>query len=126
MNIIVDTAVPTPAYDQIRQQVASMVASGVLAPGTRLPTIQQLANDLELAPGTVARGYKELERDGIVISRRRTGTMISEAPPRAPRRAVAAELDAAAQRFVITARQLGAEPHTALAAVERLLTTTAR
>jgi GntR family transcriptional regulator len=121
MNIAVDAAAPTPAYEQIRQQIACMVGSGVLFPGTRLPTIQQLANDLELAPGTVARAYKELERDGVVISRRRAGTTISEAPPRAASRAIAAELEEAAQRFVITARQLGADPDHALSEVRRLL-----
>ena len=121
MNITVDAAAPTPAYEQIRQQIAYMVGSGVLVPGTRLPTIQQLANDLELAPGTVARAYKELERDGAVVSRRRAGTTISEAPPRASRRAIAAELEEAAQRFAITARQLGADPEVALSEVRRLL-----
>jgi DNA-binding transcriptional regulator YhcF (GntR family) len=121
MNVVVDATAPTPAYEQIRQQIACMVGSGVLSPGTRLPTIQQLANDLELAPGTVARAYKELERDGVVISRRRAGTTISEAPPRAAHRAIAAELEEAAQRFVLSARQLGADPDHALSEVRRLL-----
>ena len=56
--ITVDTASGVPPYEQIRDQVSRMIASGVLPPGTRLPTIQQLANDLQLAPGT---GRAELQ-----------------------------------------------------------------
>ena len=45
MNVVVDAMAATPPYEQIRAQVARMVGGGVLAPGARLPTIQQLAND---------------------------------------------------------------------------------
>jgi DNA-binding transcriptional regulator YhcF (GntR family) len=112
--IAVDISSGVPPYEQIRDQVSRMIASGVLSPGARLPTIQQLANDLQLAPGTVARGYKELERDGLVVSRRRRGTSVAEHPERAPAREIRAEVDAAIERFVLQVRQLGAEPSEAL------------
>ena len=121
MNVTIDPDAGTPPYEQIRTQVARMVGGGVLAPGARLPTIQQLANDLALAPGTVARAYKELERDGIVVSKRRKGTMISDAPPKVSTREIRAELDAAAQRFALEIRQLGADHDDALGRVRRLL-----
>lgn len=121
MNVVVDAAAATPPYEQIRAQVARMVGGGVLAPGARLPTIQQLANDLALAPGTVARAYKELERDGIVVSKRRKGTTVADAPPKVPTREIREELDAAVQRFALAVRQLGADPDDALGKVRRLL-----
>ena len=121
MILTVDAGAPTPPYEQIRTQIARMVGGGVLAPGTRLPTIQQLANDLALAPGTVARAYKELERDGVVVSRRRAGTTVAAAPPKVPTREIRQELDAAVERFALTVRQLGADPDDALGRVRRLL-----
>jgi GntR family transcriptional regulator len=119
--LAVDTASGVPAYEQIREQVSRMIASGVLPAGARLPTIQQLANDLHLAPGTVARGYKELEREGLVISRRRKGTVVADRPDRAPTREIREELDTAIERFVLQVRQLGGDPADALVRAQALL-----
>jgi len=119
--LTVDATGATPPYEQIRAQISRMVGGGVLAPGARLPTIQQLANDLALAPGTVARAYKELERDGVVVSRRRAGTTVAAAPPKVPAREIREELDAAVERFALEVRQLGADPDDALGRVRRLL-----
>jgi len=119
--LTVDATAATPPYEQIRAQIARMVGGGVLTPGTRLPTIQQLANDLALAPGTVARAYKELERDGVVVSRRRAGTTVAAAPPKVPAREIREELDAAVERFALAVRQLGADPDDALGRAQRLL-----
>ncbi len=121
MILAVDGAAGTPPYEQIRAQIARMVGGGVLAPGARLPTIQQLANDLALAPGTVARAYKELERDGIVVSKRRRGTSVAEAPPKMPTKEIRDELDAAVERFALAIRQLGADHDDALGKARRLL-----
>ena len=120
--LAVDAGAATPPYEQIRAQISRMVGGGVLAPGARLPTIQQLANDLALAPGTVARAYKELERDGVVVDRaprrhhRGGGTA-----RRCPHREIREELDAAVERFALEVRQLGADPDDALGRVRRLL-----
>ncbi len=121
MILTVDVESAVPPYEQIRAQVARMVASGVLAPGTRLPTIQQLAHDLGLAPGTVARAYRELERAEVVHSRRRRGTVVADSPPRADGRAIARALDEAAERFAVEVRQLGADPVVALERVRSVL-----
>ncbi len=121
MILAVDAAAPTPPYEQVRMQIARMVGGGVLAPGTRLPTIQQLANDLALAPGTVARAYRELERDGVVVSRRRAGTTVAAAPPRVPAREIREELDAAVERFALAVRQLGADADDALRRARQML-----
>ena len=54
-----------------------MVATDRLSPGERLPTVRQLATNLALSPGTVARAYLELEREGVVESRRGGGTVVA-------------------------------------------------
>jgi DNA-binding transcriptional regulator YhcF (GntR family) len=119
--VTVDTTSGVPPYEQVREQVARMIGAGVLVPGARLPTIQQLANDLQLAPGTVARAYKELEREGLVVSRRRRGTVVAERPARLPAREVREQLDIAVARFALQVHQLGADPDAALDRARALL-----
>ena len=68
---------PTPPFEQLRSQVALRVAAGELAPGTRLPTVRALAAELGLAAGTVARAYRELEADGVVVTEGRHGTFVA-------------------------------------------------
>jgi GntR family transcriptional regulator len=78
VNITVDVRSGVPPFEQIRTQIATFVTTGLLAAGTRLPTIRALAADLGVAAGTVARAYSELETAGLVTSRRRTGTVVAE------------------------------------------------
>lgn len=68
---------PTPPFEQVRRQLAALVASGALAPDQRLPPVRQLAADLGLAVGTVARAYRELEEAGAVTTRRGAGTRVA-------------------------------------------------
>ncbi|MGB7981583.1 MAG: GntR family transcriptional regulator [Candidatus Nanopelagicales bacterium] len=72
--ISLDLTSPVPPFEQIRGQVADLVRSGDLADGQRLPTVRQLAADLRVAPGTVARAYAQLEAEGLVRSQRSRGT----------------------------------------------------
>lgn len=113
MIIEVDATSAIPVYEQIRLQVTRMAATGVLAEGTRLPTIRQLANDLGLAKGTVARAYSLLESHKVVQSNGPRGTFI-EALPDVPAADRVAELREAAESYVVAARQLGVNLPTAL------------
>lgn len=76
-SVSVDISSGVPPYEQIRSQIASLIAAGALAAGSRLPTVRDLAADLGVAVGTVVRAYRELESAGLVVSRRRTGTMVA-------------------------------------------------
>jgi GntR family transcriptional regulator len=115
----VDTSSPIPPYEQIRAQVAAFVAAGTLAPGSRLPSVRQLAADLGLAAGTVARAYRELEATGVVETRRRTGTHVAAQPMVASPPGDA--LSDLAGRFVAEATAAGATPDEILTAVARKL-----
>jgi DNA-binding transcriptional regulator YhcF (GntR family) len=75
--LVVDPRSATPPFEQIRVQIIDLVRSGDLAPETRLPTVRKLASDLGLAPNTVARAFRELERDGVVETRGRHGTFVA-------------------------------------------------
>lgn len=68
----------TPPYEQLRRQIAAYVAAGELAAGDRLPPVRQLARDLGIAPGTVARAYSELEAQAVVTTSR-AGTVVASA-----------------------------------------------
>ncbi len=111
-DLLIDTASSTPAWEQLRDQLSRYIAGGQLGVGTRLPAIRQLAGDLGLAPGTVARAYTELERDGLVRTRRPQGTFVTDHAPGAP--ALLARL---AETFAQQAQQLGAGPAEAVRAL---------
>lgn len=65
-------------YEQIVEQVREGIATGRLRPGERLPTVRELADQLGIAPGTVARAYSELERQSIVVTQGARGTRVAE------------------------------------------------
>ncbi|MET4058654.1 GntR family transcriptional regulator [Arthrobacter sp. UYP6] len=118
-RITVDLKSPIPPYEQIREQVSALAAHGVLSPGDRLPTIRMLASDLGVAPGTVARAYKELESAGIVTAMRRRGTVITArahrpTPTGAVLPAVPPAVAAAVARLVQAARSAGLDQQSLL------------
>ena len=75
--ISIDAHSAIPPYEQLRAQFMADVQSGALAAGTRIPTVRKLAEDLGLAPNTVARAYRELEADGFIETRGRNGSFVS-------------------------------------------------
>jgi DNA-binding transcriptional regulator YhcF (GntR family) len=79
LPLTVDPASTTAPFEQVRTQLAALVAQGDLAPGTKLPTVRQLAADLGLAANTVARAYRELEADGVLATYGRRGTFVRSA-----------------------------------------------
>jgi len=119
----VDLNSAVPPFEQIRAQIAQQAAAGSLPPGTRLPSIRQLSSDLSLAPGTVARAYRELEVTGIISSRGRHGSFIATGAGSAPaaERERANELRAAAAEYARRAGQLGAGPGEAVLVLRQLL-----
>lgn len=67
----------SPLFAQIVEQVRQLVATNRLKPGERLPTVREMADSLEVSPGTVVRAYLDLEKQGIIQSRRGAGTVVS-------------------------------------------------
>ena len=116
LRVVIDLGTGVAPYEQIRAQVVALVAAGRLAPGDRLPTIRALATDLGLAPGTVARAYRELEESGVVTTRRRAGTVVAAGVS-------PADVDArrAARDLVATARASGLSDARVLALVRDAL-----
>jgi DNA-binding transcriptional regulator YhcF (GntR family) len=115
MQVQIDSASSTPVYEQLRDQLVRLITGGQLPSGMRLPAIRQLAADLGIAPGTVARTYQELERDGLLRSRRPQGTFVA---PGAAGRRQSALLQGLADRFSEQARQLGVDSEEAVRALQ--------
>ena len=67
-----------PIYRQIIDQVKNLVAAGRLKPGDEMPPIRGLAQQLIINPNTVARAYRELEAQGVLVSRQGSGTVVAD------------------------------------------------
>ena len=109
-RIVIDLGTATPPYEQVKTQIASLIAVGELHTGARLPTIRSLAGDLGVAAGTVARAYKELEAVGLVTSNRRQGTVVSgyrQAPAESQTQPPAPEVLAAVDQLLDAGEQAG-------------------
>src|SRR5271168_2420252 len=67
-----------PVYRQLIDQVQAAVAAGALATGDQLPTVRQVAVDLEINPNTVMRAYREMEIRGLLDTQQGTGTFVAD------------------------------------------------
>jgi DNA-binding transcriptional regulator YhcF (GntR family) len=120
VHLVVDPGDPTPPYEQLRRQLRDLVETGGLRPGDRLPPLRQLAGDLGLAVGTVARTYRELEAAGLLVSRRGGGTRVAERAGPAPEVERADRLAGLAEAYLTRARALGCSDADAVEQVRRL------
>jgi len=74
----VDPTSELPVFEQIQTQVVDRVVSGALPAGARLPPVRVLADELGVAPGTVAKAYRALEQEGFVVTAGRHGTVVAD------------------------------------------------
>ena len=73
----------TPIYAQLEQGIRAAIATGRLGSGAQLPTVRQLAVELRINANTVARVYGDLERSGVLETRRGVGSFVSGTPAQA-------------------------------------------
>jgi DNA-binding transcriptional regulator YhcF (GntR family) len=114
--LTVDPRSAVPPFEQLRVQLLEQVQSGELAFGAKLPTVRRLAEDLGLAPGTIARTYRELEQNGIIQTRGRNGTFVAWSRDEAERL-----VQDAAHAYADRIRSLGFDSDRAVAIVQRAL-----
>lgn len=114
LTFSIDSASSTAPFEQVRTQIVAGVRSGALIAGTKLPTVRALAATLELAPNTVAKAYRELEHDGVIETRGRSGTFVAAAGDPST-----GAVQLAATAYVAAARRAGIDDDTALAYVRR-------
>jgi GntR family transcriptional regulator len=81
--LTVDPRDSTPIYAQLERGVRAAIATGRLRPGEQLPTVRQMAVDLQVNANTVARVYADLERSGVIETKRGVGSFITASPAQA-------------------------------------------
>ena len=59
---------PRPIYEQLEEKLRRLILSGAIAEGEKLPSVRELAQQLAINPNTIQRAYRELERDGYIVS----------------------------------------------------------
>lgn len=74
--ILIDYKSRTPIYEQIIENVKTLIISGVLERDAQLPSVRQLAQELAINPNTIQRAYAELEREGIIYSLKGKGSFV--------------------------------------------------
>lgn len=110
--VTLDARDATPIYAQLERGLRAAIAAGRLKPGDQLPTVRQLAVDLRVNANTVARVYSELERAGVLETRRGVGSFVLATAEQArPRKEHDRRLRALATRVLADAAEAGFTPH---------------
>ena len=116
MLITLDLSDERPIYQQIVDEVRRALVLGTLAPEDPLPSVRALAAELRVNPNTVQQAYRELERAGIIYSRRGQGTFAAPGAGADERGTLIRDV---AERALKDARRYGIEPHELAEAILR-------
>ena len=103
--IIIDHTSKTPIYEQIKVQILSLITSGVLAPGDKLPSLRNLAADLSLNFNTIKKVFAQLEADGVIVTVQGKGCFVADTAK--DNRAVLDRAENALREAITTARASG-------------------
>jgi len=110
-----------PFYVQLVQQVRRALLFGVLKAGDRLPTVKEVVAQVAINPNTVLRAYRDLEHDGVVISRPGLGTFVSATPPASMAKDQYRSVRADLERSIRRARALGLDEDTLASLFQHVL-----
>ena len=106
ISLRLDSRSGVPPYLQIAQQVRHAMVAGILKPGDQLPTVKEVVTQLAVNPNTVFKGYRELEREGLVEGRPGAGTFVRRLPA-GPHPGAHAALARSLAQWVARARAAG-------------------
>lgn len=118
--IAVDPDIELPPYQQIEEQIRAAIQRGDLLQGASLPTVRQLADDLNVAPNTVARAYADLQQEGWLLSEGRRGTRVADRIPTTDKRVRSSVLRESLERAVASLVSRGYSRNEILSELRRL------
>ncbi|MFC4623542.1 GntR family transcriptional regulator [Comamonas nitrativorans] len=122
MNLHIEPAAPEPIYRQIVGQVTRLVAAGQCPPGTRLPSVRDVAAAHAINPMTVSKAYTQLEAQGVLERQRGKGMVVAAQPQeQRPQAERLGALAPALHALALQARQLGLPPAAVLEALHACL-----
>lgn len=107
MNLSVTLSSGEPIYQQIKEQIKKQILSGRLKEGEPLPSIRNLAHDLQISVITTKRAYDELEQEGLVVSVAGKGTFVSDNNKEAIREVKYRQLEDAIRKIAAESKALG-------------------
>jgi GntR family transcriptional regulator len=111
-----------PIYAQIVEQIQEKLLTGDIHAGDQLPTVRQMAHDLDVNFNTVARAYRLLDEGGLISTQQGRGTYIMEIPSQDHRLKLDKEvLEGMTRRYLIEADRLGFDPDSVSALVQKML-----
>ena len=116
--IIIDHNSKTPIYEQIKVQILSLITSGVLAPGDKLPSLRTMAAELSLNFNTIKKVFAQLEEDGVIITVQGKGCFVADTAK--DNRAVLDRAEAALREAITVARSSGVDRETARRMLEEV------
>jgi len=77
MQIRIDNASDRPVYQQIIDHVKRDIALGRIIKNEKLPTVRQLAGQIAINPNTIAKAYRQLEQQGIIVTKAGAGAFVA-------------------------------------------------
>lgn len=110
--IIIDHNSKTPIYEQIKVQILSLITSGALSPGDKLPSLRTMAADLSLNFNTIKKVFAQLEADGVIVTVQGKGCFVADTAK--DNRAVLDKAEAALREAVAVAHASGVDGETAM------------
>lgn len=119
LAVRIDPEAQDPPFAQLKTQIVEQVMSLSLPAGTRLPSVRTLAEQISVAPNTVAKAYRELEAMGYLETKGRLGTFVSSIAQVSEESMSAAKLKAS--QFVLDLRKLGLGNATIIQLVQQRL-----
>ena len=76
--IVLDYQDRRPLYEQVEEKLRHLILNGALQPGSRMPSVRQLAMELSINPNTIQRAYMQLEQEGLIDPVKGKGNFISD------------------------------------------------
>lgn len=110
-----------PFYRQVADQVAQLIRSGQIAPGSRLPSVRELSGQLLVSLITVRRSYSDLEAAGLIVRRQGQGTFVAETVEAVSRRRALEQTREHLAEAVARARSLGVQDEDLRSLLDELL-----
>jgi len=108
-QIKVDENSDVPIWVQIRIRILHLIVSGTFRPGDQLPTVRELAARINVNYNTVSKVYKDLERDGFIVSKRGCGSFVADLGDLITITSIS-PVDAAAEEFIRVCEEHALEP----------------
>jgi GntR family transcriptional regulator len=107
MQIILSNSSKEPIYEQITNQIKSSIFSGDLQEGAALPSMRQLAKDLQISVITTKRAYEELEKAGFIYSIVGKGSFVAEQNLEVMRERKLKAIEEQLSAVIINSREIG-------------------